>query len=223
MNCPKCGNYVEEGKEFCFMCGTKLGENDFSSPGRNGFTSAVKNDFSSSNYNNIPLSEDYYKKKEEYNNRLNNYRDVEIKRVKDDKRDFIDIYKEYNIFFKVGGILFLIVLGSFIFVMVSKNINKEEVLKPVTQDLYYKVDSTLTKTSDNNGGDVFALTNNKGVSCSIMVTIDNTSSSDHIKDYFSIKESQLLPTYNDYGDVVDVSAILFLFDFAHVVCDKKRL
>ena len=207
MNCPKCGNYVEEGKEFCFMCGTKLGENDFSSPGRNGFTSAVKNDFSSSNYNNMPLSEDYYKKKEEYNNRLNNYRDVEIKRVKDDKKDFIDIYKEYNIFFKVGGILFLIVLGSFIFVMVSKSINKEEVLKPVTQNLYYKVDSTLTKTSDNNGGDVYALTNNKGVSCSVKVTIDNTSSSDHIKDYFSIKEGQLLPTYNDYGDVVDVSTI----------------
>ena len=85
--------------------------------------------------------------------------------------------------------------------------HKDEVLKPVTQDLYYKVDSTLTKTSDNNGGDVFALTNNKGVSCSVRVTIDNTSSSDHIKDYFSIKESQLLPTYNDNGDVVDVSAI----------------
>ena len=34
MNCPKCGSYVEDGKTYCFMCGTKLGNTDFSSAGR---------------------------------------------------------------------------------------------------------------------------------------------------------------------------------------------
>lgn len=193
MNCPKCGNFVEDGKEYCFMCGTKLGGSDFSSPGRNDF--------------NPSLNEDYYRKKEEYNNRMNNYRDVEIKRVKDDKRDFIDIYTEYKIFFKIGGFLIIAVAAVAIFLGISKSKNKEEQLKPSLQNLYYKVDSKLTNTSSNNGDFIYSLSNDKGTSCAIRVYLDNSNSSDHVNDYFTVKEDQLKPVYDDYGDVTDVTSI----------------
>ncbi len=193
MNCPKCGNYVEDGKEYCFMCGTKLGGSDFSSPGRVD--------------TNPSLNEDYYRKKEEYNNRLNNYRDVEIKRVKDDKKDFIDIYTEYKIFFKVGGYLILMILGVVIFLWVAKGNNKDVVYKPVINNLYYTVDSKLTNTNNSNGANVYSLSNAKGTACSITAYMDSQNSSDHVQDFFTLKEDTLAPAYDDSGEVVDASKI----------------
>ena len=155
MNCPKCGNYVDDGKDYCFMCGTKLGGSDFSSPGRNDV--------------NPSLNEDYYRKKEEYNNRLNNYRDVEIKRVENDKKDFIDIYTEYKMFFRIGGFLILAGLCVTIFLWIAKGGNKDEELKPALEELYFKVSDKLTNTNSANGLLSYSLSNSKGTSCSISV------------------------------------------------------
>ena len=189
MNCPKCGNYVDDGKEYCFMCGTKLGGNEFSSPGRSDF--------------NPSLNEDYYRKKEEYNNRLNNYRDVEIKRVENDKRDFIDIYTEYKLFFRIGEFLALAGICFAIFLWIAKGNNKDVVLSPILEELYFKVDDKLTNTNSGNGAFVYSLSNSKGTSCSITIGLDSQNSSDHVQDYFLSREASLAPTYDDSGSVVD--------------------
>ncbi len=193
MNCPKCGNYIEDGKEYCFMCGTKLGGSDFSLPGRMD--------------TNPSLNEDYYKKKEEYNNRLKNYRDVEIKRGNGEKRDFLDFYSDFRIFFKLGGLLFVLVIAFLVFSSIAKKNNMDIELKPVIQDLYYRVNDKLTNTTSGNGANVYSLNNNKGTSCSIIVYLDNSNTSDHVGTYFSDKEENLVPSYDTEGNVEDSLAI----------------
>ena len=192
MNCPKCGNYVDDNKEYCFMCGTKLGGSDFSSPGRTDV--------------NPSLNQDYYRKKEEYNNRLKDYRKVEIKRVENDKKDFIDVYTEYKMFFKIGGFIVLAALVVFIYLWVAKANNKDEVLVPKIEGLYYKVSEKLTNTN-NNGAFIYSLSNPKGTSCSVTVYLDTQNSSDHVNDFFLAKEQILVPNYDDSGEVVDNMAI----------------
>ena len=193
MNCPKCGNYVDDGKEYCFMCGTKLGGSDFSSPGRTEI--------------NAPMNEEYSKKKEEYNNRLKNYRDVEIKRVENDKRDFIDIYTDYKIFFKIGEFLVLASIVVFIFLWVAKGHNKDEVLAPKLEGLYFKVNDKLTNTGNNNGALMYSLSNTKGTSCSVSTYLASQNSSDYVSEFFAERQLGLAPSYDDAGEVTDTMAI----------------
>ena len=189
MNCPKCGNYVDDGKEYCFMCGTKLSSSDFSSPGRTDV--------------NPSLNDDYYRKREEYNNRLKDYRNVEIKRVENDKKDFIDIYNEYKIFFKIGGFLVLAGIVVFLYLWIAKGNNKDEVLVPKLEELYFNVDEKLTNTN-NNGTLIYSLSNPKGTSCSVTVYLDAQNSSDHVRDFFDFRSTALEPDYDDNGEVVDI-------------------
>lgn len=179
MNCPKCGNYVEDGKTYCFMCGTKIGNSDFSSPGR-----IVENP---------SLNEDYYRKKEEYKNRLRNYREPDDeedkKKKKLEKKDIFDIFEEYNTLIKVGFLLFVVVLGVFILYRVSVRNNRDKVLKPVIGKLYYEVDSALESSSSNNGAVVYNLSKDKGTSCSISVAENSSTSGDYVKEKFESIEN----------------------------------
>ena len=170
MNCPKCGSFVEDGKTYCFMCGTKLGNSDFSSPGRID--------------RNPSLNEEYYKKKEEYKNRLNNYRDVKIERVKDEKRDLFDIYADYKTYIKLGIVLFIVIIGIIIAYNIAVKDNRDEVLKPVINNLYYSIDDHLKLSNQSNGLLVYNLTGSTGTSCSISVTAQPSSSGDYVNEKF---------------------------------------
>ena len=195
MNCPKCGSHVDEGKNYCFMCGTKLGNNDFSSPGRID--------------DNPSLNSEYYRKKEEYKNRLSNYRDVKIERVENDKRDLFDLYSEFKIFFKLGFFLLILALGLFISYRIAVKNNKEEKLKPVILNLYYKVDDKLTMASKSDTAALYNISEGSGTTCSISVAADTSTSGDYVKNKFDEYKNVYIGNirYDENFNVISSSTI----------------
>ncbi len=184
MNCPKCGSFIEEGKEYCFMCGTKIGSGEFQSPGRSD--------------ENPSLNEEYYRKKEEYKNRLRNYRDVEVKRADNEKKDIFDIYAEHNVLFKTVVLLIIVGVGFFIFFKIKTNQTKLAEKQGVANDLYYEVSSLMSKSGDGN---VYSLSNGVGADCSIRVLYEASTSKDFKEDLYKIVEQEYVPQYDDKGNL----------------------
>lgn len=184
MNCPKCGSFVEDGKEYCFMCGTKIGRGDFQSPGRTD--------------ENPSLNEEYYRKKEEYKNRLNNYRDVEIKRRDNEKKDIFDIYQEHNILFRTVVLLIVVGVGFFIFFKIKGNQVKVPEKTGIANDLYYEVSSLMSKAGDGNE---YTLSNGTGADCSIKVVYEASSSKDFKEDLYTAVENNYIPAYDEKGNL----------------------
>jgi predicted nucleic acid-binding Zn-ribbon protein len=106
MRCPKCGAFMEQGKDICFMCGTNAktyvpannnNNNNFNRPVDSAFGSGAN--FNNNNNNNAVFgsgasfnNSNYNQMKENYLNSKKDYRNVELKPVKNGERDMFDFF-----------------------------------------------------------------------------------------------------------------------------------
>lgn len=210
MKCPKCGAVIEIGKDYCFMCGTKLGDGS-------GFGSGS----SMSNHQqpmfseyNPSLNENYYKQKEAYNNRLSNYRDVNInKNIKAGDKDIFDFVSEHKMLVRVVGIIVLVIVLVFGTYKFYQYQTAEKSLTPVLQDLYYEVDSSFKKINGNQSQVLYTKSSNKGNDCSISVLYGSSTSGDHVNDLFeSIKINKTQSIYDDNLNVIDAKQVPLFTD-----------
>ncbi len=213
MRCPKCGAFMEEGKDVCFMCGinTKTyvpenNNNNFNRPIDPAFGSGANfgggnnSDFSSGSYSatfNNPARDNYM-------NNKNDYRNVELKPVKNGERDMFDFFSEHKRTIKIVLLVALIGVLALIGSIYYKHRTKELEAQPVFKNLYFEVDDSLQLVGNSsNSGVAYNKSGKKGTDCSITVTIGSTTSGDHVKEWFYTQKSSLQPELDANGNVVD--------------------
>lgn len=212
MRCPKCGAFMEQGKDVCFMCGINVktyvpdnNSSNFSQPSNDGmFGSGMGNNNSFNNYNPA-MNSNYNRMKEEYQNSKKDYRNVEFSPVKNGERDMFDFFSENK---KVIGIVFLVLLVAlltFIGFKYYEHKTKPVEIVPIFLNLYYEVDDTFQAVSGtSNGARTYSKSGEKGNDCSITITYGTSTSGDHVKEYFSKVKKKLEPEKDANGDVVDI-------------------
>lgn len=212
MRCPKCGAFMEEGKDVCFMCGvntkTYVPENNtnYNKPTDSAFGSGANfsnnnGDFSSGGNFSNPA---YNQMKDNYINNKNNYRNVELKPVKNGEKDIFDFFSEHKsviqIVLLVGLVILLFVIGKLYYNSRTKEIE----LEPVFNNLYFEIDDSLQQvSSSSSSGVAFNKSGTKGTDCSITITIGTSTSEDHVKDWFTTQKAALEPEKDSSGNVVD--------------------
>ena len=212
MKCPKCGAFIEDGKTFCFMCGTNLENEQYNETPNNNFNQNINNtpDFSSFNNQNQGFSNnqtmqydnDYLQKKEAYNNRLNDYKNIKLEDIKTTDRDIFDFFSENK---KMIGIVFLIIILSGItFGMYSHYRKKAQPVekKPLVMNLYYEVDESFSNTGSGANSQVYAKSGNKGSDCSITVAYGTGTEEDHVNNHFGTVKSNLAPERDNNLNVI---------------------
>ncbi len=211
MRCPKCGAFLEQGKDVCNMCGTNaktyVAAGSFSNGNSNDgmFGSGRGNgDFSSYNPANNP---NYNRMKEDYNNNRNDYKNVELRPVKNGERDIFDFFSENKKIVTV--VLFAVILAiiGFAGFKYYQHRNKAIELEPVLQTLYYEVDESFQEITGNNSGKVYIRSGSKGNDCSISVSFGASTSDNHVKEFFTLKKSTLEPEKDASGNVVNELSI----------------
>lgn len=205
MRCPKCGAFMEEGKDVCFMCGinvktynpgmnntnnTSFSSNDDTS-GMFGSGSGNVNKNNNFGYN-PSMNSDYNRKKEEYQNRFNNYRDVTPHPVKNGEKDIFDFFTEHK---KVITLVFcVLVIGILAFVgnLYYKHKTKEVLVEPIMMNLYYEIDDSFKAVSGNSSSNkVYSKSGDKGNACSITITYGTGTTGDHVEEFFkNIKDTK---------------------------------
>lgn len=239
MKCPKCGALIEDGKNFCFMCGTNINNVDgFSSPSQSNSSDDGMFGSASSNYsNNRPnndfnpsLNNDYYEKKEAYNNRLNDYKNVSYDaNTMQEKKDIFDIFSEHKTIIKIVSVILLIIIIAFAGKKYYEYKTAEPVHTPVMNDLYFEVDDYFKKVSDNQSQIIFAQSGNQGNSCSITLTYGTGTSANHVDEYYETiiktKDNELydeklnvidplnVPLYQDNEFIINDNNWYFLYEY----------
>lgn len=211
MRCPKCGAFMEEGKDVCFMCGinTKTyvpenNNNNFSRPTDSAFGSGANfsnNDgFSSGGFSNPA----YNQMKDNYYNNKKDYRNVELKPVKNGEKDMFDFFSEnkgkVRIVLFIGLALLITLIGNLYY----KHRTKEIAVEPVFKNLYYEVDESLQLVGNSsNSGIAYNKSGSKGSDCSITISMGSSTSGDHVKDWFIAQKKGLEPELDANGNVVN--------------------
>ena len=219
MRCPKCGAFMEEGKDICFMCGvntkTYVPTNNNNNMGFNNQMNQMNNNStfgSGANFNNNSAfgsgagfnpNPNYNQMREQYNNSKKDYRNVELKPVKNGEKDIFDFFSEnkkiINIVLVVALVVILVLVGRAYY----NSRTKEVELTPVLKNLYFEVDDTLTAVSDSSGSHVYAKSGDKGTACSITITYGASTSGDHVTELFTSVKNNLEPELNADGSVVN--------------------
>lgn len=212
MRCPKCGAFMEEGKDVCFMCGintkTYVPENNntnYNRPTDSAFGSGANfnNNDGFSNGGNFS-NPTYNQMKDNYINNKNNYRNVELKPVKNGEKDMFDFFSEHKSVIKIVLLVGLVIILFIVGKLYYNSRTKEEELEPVFNNLYFEVDDSLQQvSSSSNGGVAFNKSGTKGTDCSITITIGTSTSEDHVKDWFTTQKAALEPEKDSSGNVVD--------------------
>lgn len=195
MKCPKCGAFVEDGKQICFMCGTNV--NNFGAGSQPTFS-----EYSST------FSDDYSKKKEEYNNRFD-YKKVDYnKNVPKEEKDIFDFFSENKTKIKIVGFFLVLVIAVFCLYKYVSYKTDVKPLVPVLNELYFEVDDTFKNVSSSQSEVVYVKTGDKGADCSIMVGFGTSTSGDHVQDlYKNIKANAESSYMDDDGTVIDQSLV----------------
>lgn len=211
MRCPKCGAFMEEGKDVCFMCGVNVktyvpeNNNNYNRPTDSIFGSGASfnnnGGFSTGGGFNTPP---YNQMKNNYLNNKNDYRNVELKPVKNGERDIFDFFSEHKMVIRIvllmGLAILLVIIGNFYY----KSKTKEVAQQPIFNNLYFEVDDSLQQVGNgSNNGVVFNKSGNKGSDCSITVSIGSSTSGDHVKEWFTSQKASLEPEKDSTGNVID--------------------
>lgn len=201
MRCPKCGAFMEEGKNICPMCGTNAATyvpdnnmNSFGNSNNSAFGSG--NDFRSPNTSSFsPMGN---------NNRFNDYRNVDYSPIKNEDKDIFDKYQENKGLIKTILAVVFVAIVAFAGFKYFQSRSKPTELKPVIQNLYFKVDEGFEAVSGNSQSQVtYIKSGEKGNACSISISYGASTSGDHVQDYFKAKKDSLEPELNADGKPVN--------------------
>lgn len=208
MRCPKCGSFLEEGKDICFMCGTNIKTYDPSMDNQmsnsNQFNSDPNfstgfNNVGNSNFNNnnvqtaTGLPQSYY-------DRAKNNQTQNSKKKKD--TDIIDFYQSH----KSIVLLIILIIVLAIICLIGYNYYKKKNVEPTKEaiigELYYIIDDGFEDVSTNSAK-IYTLSGAKGSDCSINISYASTTSEDYVTEYFGTIETNLTPELDESGNVVD--------------------
>ena len=195
MRCPKCGAFLEEGKDICMMCGTNA----------KTYTPDNNNQFSnvSGFSNNSVQPNQFFNRPQTQTTNLNKYnKEISYNEIAKGDRDFFDFAKEHNKIIKIVlSIVFVLALIFGVYKYIEyKNAPEKKV--PVIGELYYKVADTFTEVKANDGY-LYSKTGSKGTDCAIEVTYNPTTENDHVKTFFELARQELKPEEDDEGNIID--------------------
>ena len=162
MRCPKCGAFIEDGKDTCFMCGTNI------------------NSFQQQNNYNY---QNNYTQQQNFNNRTDDYRNVQIT-AKDGDKDVFDIVQEHRLLIRFVLILLVVSIIGTIGYKYYKSKIKPTKKEPIIGSLYYYIDSELNLVSQSNEH-YYNRSGATGVECSIKINTGTSESNSQIEDYFT--------------------------------------
>ena len=189
MQCPKCGVYLEDDRDTCFMCGATIANNSDSNMFNNEFSNNTENNFSS----------EYLAKKEEYENRFNDYKKINIDNYNNDKQDIFDFFSKHKKTVRIVSIILIILVVSGIIYAIAKYKIDSKKTKPVLVDLYYEVDDAFNVQGNKN-----AMQYSKtitGGQCIIIIYSTKDSSSNHAAQYFSEMKKNIEPQKDNEGNI----------------------
>lgn len=190
MQCPKCGVYLEDDRDTCFMCGTKI---------TNTPESNLNNEFS--NNTEINFNSDYLAKKEEYENRFNDYKNVNIDDYNNDKPDIFDIIGKHKRMFKTIAVVVVILIVTLIVSAIVKYKIDSKKTKPILIDLYYEIDETFNVQEGKNAIQYSKTVN--GSQCTITINAVKDASASHAAQYFIEMKKNIEPTKDKDGNIVN--------------------
>lgn len=194
MRCPKCGAFLDDGKEICFMCGANVRTYV---PDNNGNNFNVDANFSSGNVNNNFSS----------NNRFVNNRTPQKETWKnvtaDDEKDIFDFYEEHKKLIRIILIVILaagLAFGGFKYYQYKTAPVPDT---PVVGNLYYEVDSNFDDLSGSSStsSKQYTLSGDKGSDCTISVSMATTTSENHVSEYFANVLETLEPSRDKEGNI----------------------
>ncbi len=199
MRCPKCGAFMEDTRDVCFMCGTNV----------KTYNPAMQNggfyNQQQGNSNGFPTNGDY---SQIYNN---------VKNGDSDVFDFFTDHKGLVSF--IGFVLVIVVLfvSGFIYYKVR---TKEVVLKPEFGQLYYKANSDIYTSTETPGFFTYgAVGSQKGSSCSIKVDAAENTSANFVYKLYQQLELNLEPERDSKNNVLDPLKIYTLVEGEQVIND----
>lgn len=217
MRCPKCGAFMEEGKDVCFMCGTNIKTYNPSMNNTNNMGFSSNDDMSgmfgsgSGNVSrnnefsyNPGMNADYNKKKEEYQNRFNNYRDVKHTPVKNGEKDIFDFFSENKKIISLVAIV--VVVGILLFAgnLYYKSKTKEKTIEPIMMNLYYEIDDSFKAVSGNSSNNkVYSKSGEKGNACSITISFGTGTTGDHVEELFKNIKTMMEPEKDEEGKALN--------------------
>lgn len=198
MRCPKCGAFMEQGKDICLMCGTNaktyvpqnnggFNNNNRTSDGMFGSGSGTPTNTFTRNYNQ-PKPD---------------YRNVELAPVKNGERDMFDFFSENKKVIKMVLLVLLVGILAFAGYKYYQSRVKEVEEVPVVRHLYFEVDDSLELVDSKNGSVSYNKTGNKGTECSITIEIGSSSSEDHIDEWFTDRKNELMPELDSTGNAIN--------------------
>jgi len=180
MRCPKCGAFMDEGRDICFMCGVNVKTYNPSMQGNGFYGQQGGSAFPGLNdYDNI------------YNS------------VKNGDKDVFDFFADNKLL--VSFISFLAVIAViFVTGLIYYRVKSKTVkLQPVIGQLYYKVDDVFKSIGDGQ----YSLSGEKGSTCNITVSVDSNSTADHVDTLFTSLKAALEPERDSKLIVVNKTQI----------------
>jgi len=201
MRCPKCGAFMEDTRDVCFMCGTNV----------KTYNPAMQNNAmynqQQGNPNSFPATGDY---SQIYNS------------VKNEDSDVFDFFTDHKGL--VSFIGFLLVIGvlfvaGFIY---YKNRTKVVPLKPQYGQLYYDANSDVYTSTQTKGFYTYgSVGSQKGSSCSITVNAAENTSTNYIFSLAKSLETSLEPNRDSKNNVLDPLSIYTLVEGEQVINDTS--
>lgn len=200
MRCPKCGAFMEDGKDVCLMCGTNVNTyvpdnnmNHTFGSGNSAFGSG--NDFRNVDRGGFNKSN---------GSSRTDYKNASYAPVKKEDKDIFDKYQENKKLIHTLLFLGLVILITIIGFVYFKAKNKPIELKPVLQNLYFEVDDSLEAVQASGSGKLtFIKSGEKGNACSISIGYGSSTSEDHVYEYFKKSKDALEPERDKEGNVIN--------------------
>jgi len=176
MRCPKCGAFIGEGTDVCFMCGTNIKTYN-PNMANGGF-------YGQQQGGNFPGLNDY-------DNIYNN--------VKNKDKDVFDFFADNSLLIKFISFISIVAVVVLSGVIYYKIKSKETKLEPVVGQLYYKVDDIF----QNIGEGEYSSSGEKGSACNIVVAVDSNSSDNYVDNLFKMAKQKLEPQRDKKQIVID--------------------
>ena len=175
MRCPKCGAFMDEGRDVCFMCGTNI-----------------------KTYNpNMPNGGMYGQQGKAFPG-LNDYDNI-YNKVKNGDKDVFDFFSDHKLLIKFISFLSIVLVIFFMGMIYYKIKSKTAKLTPVVGHLYYKVDDVFQQIGDGQ----YSFSGDKGSACNITISYDSNTAEDHVDSLFENLKSALEPKRDNKQVVLD--------------------